>query len=261
MRKAAGIASALTLLLATAGVQAASIERPADELYTQYCAICHLPGIAGAPKVGDQAEWSRRARAGIATIYRNAIQGIPNTAMMPNGGAREISPSELKAVVDYMLSEAKLTAETLAAAAAYDKLRIVNGDFIRLDANFDGSLTRNEVSSDAVLLKNFVRFDADADGKWSVGEYERAESVLEQERKAVKVEDRIIAASVRAALARVKGVDLANTKIQVVDGVVSITGIVEEPLSAVQAHDGVKRVPGVQRIDNRLVSGHQMGWD
>jgi len=112
-----------------------------------------------------------------------------------------------------------------------------------------------------VLLKNFARFDANADGKWNVGEYENAETVLEQERKAVKVEDRIIANSVRAALARIKGIDLANTKVEVANGVVSITGIVEEPVTAVQAHDGVKRIPGVQRIDNRLVSGHQMGWD
>ena len=242
-------------------MQAAAIERPADELYAQHCAICHLPGIAGAPKVGDQADWNRRVRAGLATIYRNAIQGIPNTAMMPNGGARDISAAELKAVVDYMLAAAKLSPETLAAATAYDKLQIANRDFIRLDANFDGSLTRDELSGDAVLLKNFTRFDADADGKWSVGEYENAETVLEQERKAVKVEDRIIANSVRAALARVKGIDLANTKIAVANGVVSITGIVEEPQTAVHAHDGVKRIPGVQRIDNRLVSGHQMGWD
>ena len=31
------------------------------EIYMQRCAVCHLPGIAGAPKVGEQAEWTRRA--------------------------------------------------------------------------------------------------------------------------------------------------------------------------------------------------------
>jgi cytochrome c5 len=261
MTNAATVVCLLALLLAAAAAQAAANERHAEELYTQHCAICHLPGIAGAPKVGDQAEWSRRVRAGLSSVYRNAIQGVPNTAMMPNGGARDIGAAELKAVVDYMLAAAKLTPETLAAAAAYDKLQIVNRDFIRLDADFDGFLTRSEISADAVLAKNFERFDADADGKWSVGEYENAESRLEQERKAVKVEDRIIAGSVRSTLARVKGIDLASTKVQVVGGVVTIIGIVEEPHSAVQVHDGVKRIPGVQRIDNRLVSGHQMGWD
>ena len=96
-----------------------------------------------------------------------------------------------------------------------------------------------------MLAKNFARFDIDSDGKLSVAEYEKAESVLEQERKATRVDDRIIASSVRAVLGRLKGVDLANTKVQVVDGVVSIIGIVEEPETATLAHDGVKRIPGV----------------
>ena len=261
MKRANAVLFGMALSLLTATVSAADQDRPAEELYTQYCAICHLPGIAGAPKVGDQAEWNRRVRAGLSALYRNAIQGIPNTAMMPNGGARDIKATELKAVVDYMITAAKLTPEMLAAAASYDRRSIANRDFIRLDANFDGALTRNEVAGDAVLLKNFGRFDTDADGRWSVGEYENAETVLEQERKAATVEDRIIASSVRAALARVKGIDLDNTKIEVVGGVVSMIGIVAEPSSAIQAHDGVKRIPGVQRIDNRLVSGHQMGWD
>ena len=194
-------------------------------------------------------------------MYRNAIRGIPKTAMMPNGGARDLGAAEVKAVVDYMLAATKLSPDTLAAAAAYDKLAIANDDFIRLEANFDGALTRDEVAGDAILVKNFERFDADADGRLSVGEYEHAETVLEQERKAVRVDDRVIASSVRAALARVKGIDLADTRIEVVDGVVAMIGIVEEPVTAARAHDGVKRIPGGQRIDNRLVSGHQMGWD
>ena len=79
--------------------------------------------------------------------------------------------------------------------------------------------------------------------------------------KPCAVDDRQIAAAVREVLGRIKGIDLVNTKVEVANGVVSMVGIVEEPLTAIQAHDGVKRIQGVQRIDNRLVSGHQMGWD
>jgi cytochrome c5 len=252
---------ALPLVLCLGKAQAAATERSAEELYTQHCAICHLPGIAGAPKVGDRADWSRRLRAGFSVMYRNAIEGVPNTAMMPNGGAPALGSGDIKAIVDHMLAAAKLSPETLAAAQAYDKLNIANRDFIRRDANFDGFLTRDEVATDGLLADSFVRFDANADGRLDVGEYERAEAVLEQERKAVRVDDGQLAAAVRKVLATVKGVDLANTKIEVANGVVSMVGIVEEPVTATQAHDGVKRIPGVQRIDNRLVSGHQMGWD
>ena len=261
MKLAITISCVLQLLLCAAAAHTASLDRSAHDLYKQHCAICHLPGIAGAPKVGEQADWSRRVRAGMSMVYRNTIEGIPNTAMMPNGGAREITAGELKTIVDYMIAAAKPSDETLAAAASYDRLSIANRDFVRHDANFDGFLTRDELTADAVLLESFARFDANADSRLSVGEYENAERVLEQERKAVRVDDRQIAAAVREVLGRVKGIDLTNTKIAVATGVVSIVGIVEEPLTAVQAHDGVKRIPGVQRIDNRLVSGHQIGWD
>ncbi|MGZ5139612.1 MAG: c-type cytochrome [Burkholderiales bacterium] len=44
---------------------------PAD-LYADHCARCHAAGDAGAPKVGDRAEWARRIGPGIARMYRSA---------------------------------------------------------------------------------------------------------------------------------------------------------------------------------------------
>lgn len=42
---------------------------------------------------------------------------------------------------------------------------------------------------------------------------------------------------------------------------VAMVGIVEDAEVARQAFDLVKRIRGVRKIDNRLISGHQMGWD
>ena len=77
----------------------------------------------------------------------------------------------------------------------------------------------------------------------------------------VRVDDQALIAAVRATIAKVKGVDIENTKVEAVNGVVAMIGIVEEPVTANHAYDAVKRIPGVQKITNRLVSGHQMGWD
>ena len=67
-------ATALVVLAGmTAGPEALAQTMP--QLYLDYCAICHLPGIAGAPKVGDRTEWTRRVRAGLNSIYRNALDG------------------------------------------------------------------------------------------------------------------------------------------------------------------------------------------
>jgi osmotically-inducible protein OsmY len=95
----------------------------------------------------------------------------------------------------------------------------------------------------------------------SEAEYRKAEATLERERAAVTVADDALVADVRAALGKVRGVDLPNTKIESEKGVVAIVGIVENAEVARQAHDLVKRIRGVKTIDNRLISGHQMGWD
>jgi osmotically-inducible protein OsmY len=70
-----------------------------------------------------------------------------------------------------------------------------------------------------------------------------------------------LVAAVRAALAKVSGIDLQSMRIESQRGVVSIIGIVSTPEIVRRAHSAVKRLPGIQKIDNRLVSGEQMGWD
>ena len=232
-----------------------------EELYVGRCAMCHLPGIAGAPKVGDQAEWAKRVRAGLSLLYRNGLEGMPNTAMMPKGGHADLSDEQFRAIVDMMLTAARLTPAVLDAAARYDRRRITNRDFIRLDANFDGMLSREELAADAVLLKSFARFDADGDGGLSVAEYESAEAALERERRAVTADDYTLVAAVYGALKGVKGVDPQYVKVEASGGVVVLTGIVDQAPDALRVQDAVKRIPGIQKLDNRLVSGHQIGWD
>jgi cytochrome c5 len=232
-----------------------------QENYMRLCAVCHLPGIAGAPRTGDKPEWAKRARPGLSRLYRDALEGIPNTAMMAKGGHPDLSNEDFRAIVDYMLAAAALPPEALREAARYDKLGISSRDFIRRDANYDGRLSRQELAGDAVLLRNFERFDENRDGRLDEAEYLKAEAALERGRVAAQVDDTVLAAEVRAALAKVKGVDLQYAKIEVVKSVVTMTGIVDEADVAIRAYDAVKRISGVKRIDNRLVSGHQIGWD
>lgn len=231
----------------------------AGENYMRNCAVCHLPGIAGAPKVGDPAEWTRRLRAGMNMVYRNALNGMPNTAMMAKGGHADLSDDEVKAIIDYMVSAASLDPKALDAAARYDRHGITDPAFVRLDRNFDGFLTREEL--DPVLVHNLKRFDANRDGRLDEAEYRNAEATLERERAAVAVSDAVLVREVRTALAKVPGVDLPNTKVESEQGVVAMVGIVEDAEVARQALDLVKRIRGVRKIDNRLISGHQMGWD
>jgi cytochrome c5 len=81
---------------------------PADKakaIYTASCAACHTTGAAGAPKVGDNSAWAPRLKAGSDTLYNSAIKG--KNAMPPKGGNASLSDADVKAAVDYMVSQSK----------------------------------------------------------------------------------------------------------------------------------------------------------
>jgi len=79
------------------------------EIYTKYCQLCHADGLAGAPKVGDVPEWAARSEAGIATLYKHAIEGYQGEVgmMPPKGGFSQLSDEEVRASVDYMLEASR----------------------------------------------------------------------------------------------------------------------------------------------------------
>ena len=232
-----------------------------EENYTRLCAVCHQPGANGAPKVGDEAEWTQRLRRGKSMVYRDALEGVPFTAMTAKAGHKELSDADVKAIVDYMIRATALPPAALEAAARYDRLGVTDRDFLRHDANFDGFLSQDELANDPVLLHDLARFDRDRDGRLDQGEYLAAETALARERAAVDVDDPALASAVREALSKVKGLSLEHTRIEIKAGVVAIIGIVDTPEIAFRAHDAVKRIAGVKRIDNRLISAHQLAFD
>jgi cytochrome c5 len=75
--------------------------------YAAACSACHGAGIAGAPKVGDQAAWGPRIAQGKATLYKHAIEGFNGkTGVMPAKGGQTAWPDDLiKQAVDHMLAQ------------------------------------------------------------------------------------------------------------------------------------------------------------
>ena len=73
--------------------------------YNGICQACHAAGLAGAPKFGDKAAWTPRLTKGQQTLYDHALKGFN---MMPaKGGNPSLSDEQVKAAVDYMVSQAK----------------------------------------------------------------------------------------------------------------------------------------------------------
>ena len=104
--------------VATTAVVAAATETVApatksgingEAIYKKTCFACHDMGIAGSPKLGDKAAWAPRIATGNDTIYQSAIKGktSPTGAMPPKGGNMSLSDDEVKAAVDYMVSQSQ----------------------------------------------------------------------------------------------------------------------------------------------------------
>ena len=73
------------------------------ETYNKACVACHASGAAGAPKLDDKAAWAPRIALGKDALYTSVIKG--KGAMPPKGGQMQLSDDDVKAAVDYMVSQ------------------------------------------------------------------------------------------------------------------------------------------------------------
>ena len=73
-----------------------------EEVYNQFCGVCHAAGVGGAPLLGDLAQWQPRIDKGMDVLMASTLNGI--NAMPPKGTCMNCTDEELGAAVDYMLS-------------------------------------------------------------------------------------------------------------------------------------------------------------
>ena len=75
------------------------------KVFDSTCTACHATGVAGAPKLGDKAAWAPRIKQGMDTLVQSALKG--KGAMPPKGGNASLSDADLRAAIDFMVSQAK----------------------------------------------------------------------------------------------------------------------------------------------------------
>lgn len=80
-----------------------------EHTYKGTCAMCHGTGAGGAPMFKSAAEWGPRIAQGKETLYEHALKGFTGSkgTMPPKGGNASLSDDDVKAGVDYMVSQAK----------------------------------------------------------------------------------------------------------------------------------------------------------
>jgi cytochrome c5 len=91
-----------------APAEVAAVAAPAksgEDIYNGSCMACHAGGVAGAPKLGDAAAWAPRIAAGMDALMANVTNGL--NAMPPKGLCMSCSGDDLKAAVEYMVSNSQ----------------------------------------------------------------------------------------------------------------------------------------------------------
>lgn len=74
-------------------------------VYDKVCAVCHAQAVAGAPKPGDKAAWGPRIQQGADALVQSVIKG--KGAMPPKAGNPALSDAEIRAAVDFLVSQSK----------------------------------------------------------------------------------------------------------------------------------------------------------
>lgn len=95
---------------APAAAPAPAVANAAGEsTFKKVCSMCHASGAAGSPKPGDKAAWAPRIAQGKDVLYKHALEGFTGAnGMMPaRGGNPSLSDDDVKAAVDYMVSQSQ----------------------------------------------------------------------------------------------------------------------------------------------------------
>ena len=90
------------LPLAFGASLAFGVERTGQEVVTAACGKCHVSGEKGAPRIGDNNAWAKRAKQGLSELTQHALKGIRE--MPAHGGATGLSDFEIQRAITYMVN-------------------------------------------------------------------------------------------------------------------------------------------------------------
>lgn len=84
-------------------------EKSGKEIFDNECASCHTGGfkgwVSGAPDISDAEDWEKALKKGLTTMTKNVFEGTKRHE--EKGGCEDCTDSEIKAAVEYIVSETK----------------------------------------------------------------------------------------------------------------------------------------------------------
>ena len=101
MKKLTSVMIASVLLTVSGSLLAAD----GQKTYQTSCQACHATGAANAPKLGDKEAWAPRIATGVDAMLAVALKG--KGAMPPKGACMSCTDEDLKAAIEYMVSQSQ----------------------------------------------------------------------------------------------------------------------------------------------------------
>lgn len=93
----------LCVLLAIAGFSVNLYAKDVEKTFQKTCGVCHVAGVAGAPKVGDKAAWDPRMAKGLNAMVDSVAKG--KGAMPPKGLCADCSQDDYRALIKHMTAQ------------------------------------------------------------------------------------------------------------------------------------------------------------
>jgi cytochrome c5 len=81
----------------------AAERQTAIEKWARSCALCHVDGNAGAPRVGDDAAWEPRLQQSTATLLDHTVNGLGK--MPPLGYCMDCSEQDFLVLTAFMAGQ------------------------------------------------------------------------------------------------------------------------------------------------------------
>jgi cytochrome c5 len=121
---------------ASAQTNVRSGERSGKEVVEAICAKCHATGEKGSPRIGQQADWSKRLSHGLDELVMQAIRG--HGGMPARGGQAALTDNEVRNAIIYMFNPGSAATTStarpspVAATKSTSNVRVVSGTEIYL---------------------------------------------------------------------------------------------------------------------------------
>jgi len=76
-----------------------------QQIYDQFCFVCHATGVTDAPRFANSEDWESRLAKGMEALMETTINGL--NFMPVRGACMACSDGELQAAIDYMVETAR----------------------------------------------------------------------------------------------------------------------------------------------------------